>query len=717
MRLDDLLQDLTCYAPDADTDLVTRAYLFAARAHDKQTRKSGEPYFIHPLAVAGILAGLHMDVDTLATALLHDTMEDCMVTRGQIAEEFNETVAALVEGVTKIGKLRFRSSQEAAAENFRKMLLAMSQDIRVLLVKLADRLHNMRTLEHMRDEKRRRIAQETFDIYVPLANRLGLHVVRVELENLCFRYLHPERYEEITAALAAGEQGREAYIRRVSAELAERIAAVVDGAAIDGRVKHAWSIYRKMVAQALEFERVHDLLAFRVLVDDVTQCYAVLGHIHGMYTPVQGRIKDYIAVPKQNGYRSLHTTVVGPEGRRIEIQIRTREMHAVAESGIAAHWKYKEGHLALRPEEVAEVARLREVYETALEVEDAEEFMNVVKIDLFTEDVYVFTPAGDVKAFPVGATALDFAYAVHTKVGHRCTGAKVNGKMVPFRYALKSGDTVEILTGGDQHPRRDWLGIVKTGRALRAIRRYLRQQERETGVKRGREMLEQELKKRGSSTKRMIKSGAIKRYLGEHDYRDLDALLLELAQGHSAPAQVARALLPDSPEPERPEPKPPESAFSRLIKKIRGGDSPVTIGGQGDVLVSFAGCCSPLPREPITGYITRGSGITVHRSSCPQLHNLEPERRVSVEWSPEVGGRRVSTIRVLCANRPGLLANITQTCSDAGINIARADVKSLRDDSAECTFDVGVGSVDELNGLIRRISRISGVIAVDRIRR
>jgi guanosine-3',5'-bis(diphosphate) 3'-pyrophosphohydrolase len=716
MRLDDLLERLTEYAPDADTDLVTRAYFFAARAHDKQTRKSGEPYFIHPLAVAGLLTELGMDVDTLATALLHDTMEDCMVTREQIAGEFNETVAGLVEGVTKIGKLRFRSKEEAAAENFRKMLLAMSQDIRVLLVKLADRLHNMRTLEHMRDDKRRRIAEETFEIYIPLAGRLGIHSMRVELENLCFRYLYPERYEELTEKLAQTAADRDAYIGRVVSELERQLAEMNIEGQVSGRVKHLWSIYRKMVEQHLEFEQVHDLLAFRVLVDDIGHCYGVLGQIHGLYRPVQGRIKDYIAMPKQNGYQSLHTTVIGPEAQRIEIQIRTHRMHAIAESGIAAHWQYKEGHLAVRPEEVAEVARLREVFEAAREVEDAEEFMEAVKIDLFTEDVYIFTPAGDVKAFPVGAVALDFAYAVHTQVGHRCVGAKVNGKMVGLRYELQSGDTVEILTGSDQHPRQDWLNIVKTGRALRAIRRYLRQQERETGVRMGRDMLEQALKKRSSSLNRVHRSGDLKRVLKERSYRDLDAMLLDLSRGHETTTQIARALLPDSPEPEPAEKEEPQNALARFIQKFRRtAESPVTVGGEGDVLVTFAGCCTPLPREPIVGYVTRGRGIAIHRSSCPQVLNLEPERRLSVEWSATAGGRHLSGIRVICVNQPGLLANITQTCSDAGINIARAEARGLGDDKAECTFDVGVGSVDELNKLIRRISRINGVIAVDRL--
>jgi len=717
MRLDDLLERLTSYAPDADTDLVTRAAFFSVKAHDKQTRKSGEPYYTHPLAVAQILAGLRMDVDTLATALLHDTMEDCMVTREELSLEFNETVAELVEGVTKIGKLRFSSKEEAAAENFRKLLVAMSRDIRVLMVKLADRLHNMRTLEHMRDDKRRRIAQETFDIYVPLANRLGLHAVRVELENLCFSYLYPEMYAELTAALAEGADDREAYIARVREQLVAHILKVGIEGEIYGRAKHAWSIYRKMVDQALEFGQVHDLLAFRVIVDDLAQCYAVLGHIHGLYAPVQGRIKDYIAMPKQNGYRSLHTTVIGPEGQRVEVQIRTREMHEIAESGIAAHWQYKEGHLALKPDEVSDIARLREFYETVLEVEDAAEFMQAVKIDLFTDDVYIFTPAGDVRAFPVGATALDFAYAVHTQVGHSCVGAKINGKQVPFRRELRSGDTVEIMTRKGQHPRRDWLNIVKTGRALRAVRRWLRQQEQETGIRRGREMLESELKRRGSSLNRQLKSGDLKRYLKENGFRDLETMLLSVAQGHTPPSAASRALVPDAPEPEVPAVAESTNPLGRLIQKIRNvGQSPVTIGGEGDVLVSFAGCCSPLPGEPIMGYITRGSGITVHRQGCPQLLNLEPERRMPVEWSGYEGGVHVSTIRVLCANRPGLLANITKICSDAGINISRAEAKPLSDDSAECTFDVSVTSVEELNNLIRRISRINGVISVDRVR-
>ncbi|MCB9794142.1 MAG: bifunctional (p)ppGpp synthetase/guanosine-3',5'-bis(diphosphate) 3'-pyrophosphohydrolase [Alphaproteobacteria bacterium] len=715
--LNDLLDAIRAYAKDADVDLVAHAYLYAARAHKEQVRKSGEDYVTHPLEVSIILAEMRMDVDTIATALLHDTLEDTMITKEELSGLFSPEIAALVDGVTKIGKLKFRSQQEAAAENFRKMMLAMSADIRVILVKLADRLHNMRTLGSMRDDKRRRISKETMDIYAPLAARLGLMPLRCELEDLCFENLHPEKFSEISALMEDSRPEREAYIERVSAELRGLLAEAGLPLDVKGRSKHLYSVYRKMAAGNLEFQQVHDLLAFRVMVEDIAQCYAALGVVHAKYRPVPERFKDYIALPKSNGYQSLHTTVIGPQGRRVEIQIRTREMHRVAEMGIAAHWRYKAGHLTVKPSEIARMAHLREVFETAREVEDPEEFLEAVKIDLFRNEVYVFTPAGDVKEFPKGATALDFAYAIHTEVGHRCVGAKANGRMVPLRYELQSGDHIEILTSDSQHPRRGWLEFVRTGRALARIRRYLRQEERETGIRLGRDMLENELKKHSSSIQALVKNGQLKNVLKERGIKDVESLLVGLAQGHVNLGPLVRELLPEKDWLAYDAGEADKSALERIWNRwTKPSETPVLVSGEEDMLVTFARCCNPLPGEPISGYITRGRGISIHRRGCPQLLALEPERRILVDWEPRVqGASHTSGLRVIGVDRPGLLANITRTVTDSGMNMSKVVVTQLTDEKAECNLELGVSSVDELSNLIRKLERIRGVISVDRV--
>ena len=719
LRLNDLLDDISAYAPDADIDVVMRAYFYAAQAHKDQSRKSGEAYFTHPLAVAGILVEQKMDVDTVATALLHDVLEDCFVSKEQIRETFSPTIADLVDGVTKISKLKFRSKEEAAAENFRKMMVAMSEDVRVILVKLADRLHNMRTLGSMPDHKKRRISQETLDIYAPLASRLGLTPWKVELEDHCLEHLHPDIHAELVQKMEDTRQQREAYIERVSAQIGRELQRRgVKPLEIAGRVKHHMSIYRKMQAQHVEFEQLHDLLAFRVMLDDVTQCYATLGFVHGLWQPVPERIKDYIAMPKSNGYQSLHTTVLGPEGKRIEIQIRTRDMHAVAERGVAAHWKYKEGHLALSREELDQISRLRKVFDAAREVEDPDEFMEAVKLDLFHNEVFVFTPKGDVMEFPRGATALDFAYSIHSEVGNTCAGAKVNGRMVKLEYQLKSGDTVEVITAKNQHPRRGWLEIARTSRALGRIRKFLRQEERDTGIRLGRDVLENELKKRGASLSAVVKNGNLKRLCKDHGFRDVESLFVHITQGHDPVVGYVRELLPDFDwDAEANERE--ASALEKILGRIRRRTTnPVLISGQEDVLVDFAKCCNPLPGEPVAGFITRGRGISVHRRKCPQLLALDPQRRIPVDWDARSqGAQHTGGIRVLCVDRPGLLANITKTCTEAGINISAANVQTLTDDKAECDLEIAVTDVDELAKLIRRLEKIRGVISVDRLAR
>ena len=715
VRLNDILDTVSKYAPDADLDLIMRAYMYAAKMHAGQTRKSGEPYLIHPIAVAGILAEVQMDVDTIATALLHDTIEDCLTTREEIEAMFGPTVAELVSGVTKIGKLQFRSKAEAQAENFRKMVLAMAKDVRVVIVKLADRVHNMSTLEHMKPEAQRRIAEETEEIYAPIANRLGLHRIKEQLLDLCLKYLHPEVYEELTEAVAATADERDDYIRRTTDLLADRLHNRSVPCEVNGRAKSLPSIHRKMVEQRLEFEKIYDLLAFRVLVEDIQTCYAALGTIHGQFKPVPDKIKDYIAMPKVNGYQSLHTTVIGPERQRIELQIRTHHMHRVAENGIAAHWRYKEGHLDLDPKSIETLEKLRELFEAAHEVQDSNEFLATAKSGLFADSVYVFTPAMEVRSFPAGATVLDFAYAIHTDLGNTCTGAKVDGRMVAMRHALQSGERLEIVTKKDQTPSRDWLDIATTGRALSKIRKALRDAERDQGIEMGRNMLTSELKRHGQTIAKLTKTGIIKALLRSHGFKDTDQLFLALARGQTPLAKVVKELLP---EVEWTPATQEKNGISALLERIRGRSaSPVRIAGEGDMLVTYAHCCTPLPGEQVTGYITRGRGITVHLSGCRQLLALEEERRIPVEWDRGAKSQHNCELTIVCANRAGLLANISGTCEKSGINITRASANPLEDEQSEIQMEVSVRDVSELNKLISKLEKIKGVLSVDRVRK
>jgi len=714
MRLNDILDTVGEYANNADLDVIMRAYVFSAKAHAGQVRKSGEPYLTHPLAVAGILSEWKMDVDTIATGLLHDTMEDCLVSQVDLHELFGTEVAELVDGVTKIGKLEFRSKEEAQAENFRKMVLAMAKDVRVILVKLADRLHNMRTMQHMRSERQKAISQETLDIFAPIANRLGLSKVKQELEDLCFQYLHDDVFTEITQKLKDGAADREGYIDKTCAILKKELSEKGLKSDVKGRSKHLFSVYRKMLGQNLEFEQVHDLLAFRVFVEDLGGCYTALGLIHARYRHFPDKLKDYIAHPKSNGYQSLHTVVMGPDNRQIEIQIRTHEMHAIAENGIAAHWRYKEGHLALSREDVQKVTKLRELFEAAREVEDPAEFLETVKVDLFATEAFAFTPKGDVKFFPLGSTALDFAYAIHTEVGNRCTGVKVNGRMVPLKYQLKSGDTVEVLTKEDQRPSRDWLEIAKTGRALSKIRREIREDEREKGRDIGLNLLETELQKFGGNFKKLLKSGDILSAAREQGFRKEDELYLAIAQGRVTAHRVTQSLLPEEAFQKATE---DPGAITQLFQKIRKRtESPVLINGVEDVMVTYAQCCRPVPGEAVTGFVTRGRGITVHLSTCSQMLALDPERRVPVQWHGAAKGRHSGEVRIVCTDTMGMLAEIGAVCKTNGINVTRMEAGPIEDNKAEIMLEVSIGDVRELEQLMRLTERIKGVISIERVR-
>jgi guanosine-3',5'-bis(diphosphate) 3'-pyrophosphohydrolase len=699
------------YAPGADVGLVTEAYQYAALRHRGQVRKNGEDYLIHPLAVANILAGLQMDVETIATGLLHDTMEDTLATRDEIEQRFGKAVADMVEGVTKLSKLTYKGKLEEQAENFRKLVLAFGRDLRVIIVKVADRLHNMRTLEHHRPEKRQSIARETLDIYAPLVHRLGLELVKGELEDLCFRWLHPDAWAALREQLAEGEVERDQHVRDTISLLETTLAKHEVQANVTGRVKHLYSIWRKMQKSGKHLSDIHDLLAFRVLVQDRGTCYVALGFVHASFIPVARRMKDYIAVAKSNGYQSLHTTVIGPDGRQIEIQIRTPAMHRIAETGIAAHWRYKNGRLAVTNNELEEVARLRGFIEMARDIEDPADFMEAARSDL-GDTIHVFTPARDVILLPEQATALDFAYHIHTEVGNRAAGAKVNGRMVPLRTTLKIGDTVEILTKNDAHPSRDWLAWANSHRALEKIRKKLRDMLADHGVAMGREILDGALRKVGSSLKRELSEKGVGDRLKEAGYKDLDALALEVVSGRTSPAEAARVLHPVQPE---APPAPAPSALSAWIQRVRkSNDSAIIVNGESDILVDYARCCRPMKGESIIGYITRGRGLSVHKADCAMVKGLDADRVVPVDWDGSVKTLHQGLLRVICDDRPGILAEITGTCASTKINLWRADMRTTDDDRAVCDLGIAVHDVGELSLLIKRLKNLKGVVTVDR---
>ncbi len=713
MSIHDITSALSRYHPDPDLDLVKKAFVYADRVHRGQRRKSGEPYLMHPLGVAEIVCQLKLDEASLCAALLHDVVEDTPATKEEISELFSEEIAELVDGVTKLSRVAFRSREDRQAESFRKMLIAMSQDIRVILVKTADRLHNMRTLEHMEPEAQLRIAQETLDIYAPLTGRLGIHGIKEELEDLSFKYLQPEEYRDLARRLAKTRRDRERYIARVVRELQGKLLGAGLEVEVTGRPKHLCSIHRKMVAQDLQFEEIYDLIAFRIYVEEVTQCYEALGVVHAAWRPVLRRFKDYIAVPKPNNYQSLHTTVVGPAGELIEIQIRTREMHLMADYGIAAHWRYKEDGKAIQPKDVEKFSWLRQLMEMHQDLADPTDFIETVKVDLFGDEIFVYTPRGDVKVLPPGATPVDFAYQIHTEVGHRCTGAKVNAVLVPLRHRLKSGDVAEILTSDGHKPSKDWLAFVATSKARTKIRQVIRREQRERSRELGREVLEKELRKRGKSLTKLLKAGEVDKAAGELRCHGEQDLFQQVGYGRVTTEKVLELLAP-RPATEEEEPQP--SGIGKLLKKLTRGDQKgVRIAGFEDVLLRYAKCCHPVPGDPVIGYITRGRGVTIHRRSCRAALDIDPERRIDVEWDASPHARHEVTVRVRCADQPGVLASITQLFSSNGINITEASCRTTEDRRATNEFKVLVKDVSQLNGVIRKIGGISEVYSVERV--
>jgi GTP diphosphokinase / guanosine-3',5'-bis(diphosphate) 3'-diphosphatase len=717
LRFNDILERLLSYNPNADTDLLRKAYVYSAKVHMGQVRLSGEPYLVHPMEVAGILTQLRLDQASVITGLLHDAVEDTLSTLEDIRDNFGEEVAQLVDGVTKISQITLKSSEETQAENFRKMILAMVKDIRVVLVKLADRLHNMRTLEHHSPEKQMAIAQETLDIYAPIAHRLGIDWIRSELQDLAFRYLHPDLSEEIQRKIAKREKERTRYIETVKRTLMKTLYENHIQGEVWGRLKTIYSIYRKMRDQNIDLDQVYDITAFRVVVNSIKECYDVLGIIHSIWKPIPGKFKDYIGLPKENLYQSLHTTVVGPYGERIEIQIRTHEMHKVAEEGIAAHWKYKEGKV-LDQEDNKRFTWLRQLLEWQRDLKSDAEFMETVKVDLFPNEVYIFTPKGDVKQFPIGASPLDFAYSIHSDVGNHCAGARINGKIVPLRYELHSGDTVEIMTSANAKPSKDWLKFVKTSRAKTKIRQWFAAAEREKSIALGKEILDKELRKYDLHLVKLTKSGDLAKAAEDFSFQGEDDLIAAIGYGKITANQLIGRLVPQEQMEQREKKEPEEkTGFKAILQKIthRSKDA-LLIKGIDNVMVRYAGCCNPLPGERVVGFITRGRGVTIHTADCQNAVDNDPNRKVDVEWDSQKEYIYPVRIRVVSDDRKGMLADISSSISANEANITNARVDTSEERVAIGTFEVEIRDLNHLKKVIKALEKIKGVNRVERMR-
>ncbi|HAD04803.1 MAG: GTP pyrophosphokinase [Desulfuromonadales bacterium GWD2_61_12] len=715
VRLEDILANILAYNSSADLDPVRKAYAFCAKVHQGQVRLSGEAYLIHPMEVALVLTELKMDVATIVTGLLHDTLEDTLTTAEELRTLFGEEVVDLVDGVTKLSKITFRTSEERQAENFRKMLLAMARDIRVVMVKLADRLHNMRTLGFQPEARQLGIAQETLDIYAPLANRMGISWLKSELEDLSFRYLQPEVYRDLEARVSQRLAERARYIEETRGRLEQKLLEAGIEGEVSGRGKHLYSLHNKMLRQGVDLDQIYDLIAFRILVKSLRDCYAVLGIVHSSWKPVPGRFKDYIAMPKGNMYQSLHTTVVGPDGERMEVQIRTEEMHRVAEEGIAAHWKYKEKGVAVAGDkDDRRFAWLRQMLESQQELKDSREFMDSVRFELFPEEVYVFTPNGEVKELPRGSTPVDFAFAVHTDVGFRCVGARVNGKLVPLKTPLHNGDAVEILTAANQTPSKDWLKFVHSTKARNKIRQWIKTAEREKSITIGRDVLEKELRKYGLGINRTLASDESARAVEDLGFQSADDLLAGLGYGKVPLGQVIGRLVPQ--EKLREEPARPGALEREADKRRKKPANAIRIHGVDDIMVRFAKCCTPLPGDAVVGFITRGRGVTVHAADCPHARDSDPERRIDVEWDMKKKATRAVKIRVHCQDQKGILASITGAITNSEANIVSAQVLTLPDQKGVNTFEVDVADLDHLNRVINALMKIKGVLKVERMR-
>jgi guanosine-3',5'-bis(diphosphate) 3'-pyrophosphohydrolase len=701
-KIETLLDKVLAYNPKANIDIIKKAYIFSREAHCSQKRVEGSPYIHHPISVANILADMKLDSATIAAGFLHDTVEDTGMSAEDIKEMFGAEIAFLVDAVTKLSKVEFMTREEAQAENFRKMLLAMAKDVRVILIKFADRLHNMRTIEHLSEEKQRRIAKETLDIYAPLANRLGIGWLRIEFEDLCFKILMPDLYNELQVKVAKRSEESGKYINEIISIIDDKLKPLGIDAKIKGRLKHNYSIYQKIIKQKIPFEQVYDVIGIRIITDTVAHCYDILGIIHSMWPLVPGRFKDFISLPKSNMYQSLHTTVVGPSGERVEFQIRTKEMDEIAEEGIAAHWRYKE-KAASDSKGSRFVTWLRDLVK---EISDAREFLEAVKGEVIPDTVYVFTPAGDIKELPVDSTPVDFAYSIHSAVGNKCTGAKVNGRIVPLRYKLNSGDVVEILTSPSQTPSKDWLKFVVTQRAKSRIRQWARAEERKSGIELGTKLMEEELRRHGLPLA-ILKSPKMEEIMKSFSIQNLEDLYVLVGYGKVSAKQVINKF-----EPEKEEPVVPKAA----ARPVKSKHEIITIKGIDNVLYRIGRCCMPVPGDNIVGFITKGKGVTIHRKQCPSLERMavDTERMIEVQWSQEGDATSQTKVYVETLDKPGILANLSALISSVNVNIASIKADSTSDKRAWIEITMEVRDKNQLVGLMNKISQMDGILHVRR---
>jgi GTP pyrophosphokinase len=706
--IDGLIDRVYSYNPQAEGNLLKRAYSYSCEAHFKQRRKGGEPFIEHPLAVAAILTDMHLDMNTIAAGLLHDTVEDTDVTVEEVKELFGEDIAFLVDSLTKLSKMEFKSSEEAQAENFRRMFLAMAEDMRVILIKFADRLHNMQTLEHLPAGKRKKVALETQEVYAPLANRLGIGWLKTEFEDLSFKFLHTDMYDNLSQKVAKKREEQQGYLDEIIKIVEAYLREASITAEVSGRVKHFYGIYMKMQKQKISFDQVYDVLAIRIITDTQTNCYAVLGLIHSLWTPVPGRFKDFIGAPKSNLYQSLHTTVIGPRGEKIEFQIRTEEMHKIAEEGFAAHWKYKEQGLVDRSDDKY-FAWLRDLVKLQKNMPDAREFLEAVKGNILPDVVYVFTPEGDIVELPHNSTPVDFAYSIHTEVGHRCTGAKVNGKIVPLRYRLQNGDTVEIITASGHWPSRDWLKFVRSQKARSRIKHWIMMEEKKKGLQLGEELLEKALRKQGLDVA-LAKSKDILEAVKPFRIKDHEDLFVSVGYGRLSAHQVVNRLLPES-EKEKKQPAAKEARKEREEKGIR-------IKGIDDIMFHRSKCCYPIPGEKVTGFVTRGKGVSIHAVDCATLdtHTVDKDRLIEVEWSGNDETTYTVKVVVYTIDKPGLLAEISAVLSINNINIHHVDATATYGKQARFNFILEIKNRRQLDEVLRKLSRIKGVLEVKRVK-
>lgn len=722
--VDILLQKIKENCTNVDLDIVNKAFNLAYEAHKEQKRESGEPYIIHPIDVAVILAELGMDTSTIVAGLLHDVIEDTDYTYDDIKNIFSEEVANLVSGVTKITKMEYKSKEEQQADNFRKMLLAMASDIRVIIIKLADRLHNMRTLKYMPKEKQKRISKETLDIYAPLAHRLGISKVKWELEDLCFRYLHEEEYYDLVHQISEKRVERETYIAQIIKDLYSKLEEAEIDSDIDGRPKHFYSIYRKMVTKNKSIEQIFDLTAIRILVNSVKDCYEVLGIVHTIYKPIPGRFKDYIAMPKPNMYQSLHTTVIGPQGKTFEIQIRTFEMHKTAEYGIAAHWKYKEGDTSDTKGKSFEnkLVWLRDMLEWQKETSDAEEFMEGFKINLFTDEIFLFTPKGVVIDLPNGATPIDFAYRIHTDIGNKCIGAKVNGKIVPLDYKLKTGQIVEILTSNSSKgPNMDWLSIAKSNQAKSKIKAWFKKAKKEENTNKGKEVFEKELKKQSVHYVDIAKGESYDKFIKRYNINCMDDLYALVGLGAIVASSFIAKLKEENlskDEKDKNLNKAIEENISKNEKKKKYTSYGVTVKGENNLMVRFAKCCNPVPGDDILGYITKGRGVSIHRKDCGNLNNLikeDPQKVVDVSWGTSNGVAYMAEIQVKTEDKSGILSDVMNILMDSKLPLNALNAKSAKGNLAYINIKIKIDTVEQLKELMKKIKRVPGVLDVYRM--